>query len=72
MIKLTTPCVKCIHSKVCSFRDNAVHAMDKLKNTTYGKGPNNDYSWELMMGAKNVDITFSCPNFQEAVASVRR
>ena len=63
MIKLSTDCKKCMHAKVCKNKDNALHAMEKLKNSNYGKGPNYNYDWDIMMNHKNVDITFSCPDF---------
>ena len=65
MIKLATNCEKCIHKKVCNCKDNAKYAMERLKKMQYGKGPNNDYDWETMMKADNVDITFSCPDYIE-------
>lgn len=63
MIRLGTDCSKCIHAKICKNKDNAKNAMNKLKNTIYGEGPNDDYDWEIMMAHKDVVITFSCPNY---------
>lgn len=63
MIKLETKCGDCIHYNVCKHKNNAQYAMDKLKKTTYGKGPNDDYAWDIMMENQHVDITFSCPDF---------
>ena len=63
MIKLATDCKDCIHSKMCKNKDNAKYDMEKLKRTNYGKGPNDDYGWDLMISSRNVDITFSCPDF---------
>lgn len=67
MIKLSTDCKECIHEKVCKNKNNAKYAMEKLKGTTYGKGPNDDYDWDYMMKAKHVDISFSCPDFNSSV-----
>ncbi|WP_289307852.1 hypothetical protein [uncultured Phocaeicola sp.] len=39
--------------------------MKKLANTTYGNGPNDDYGWDVMMKSQNVDVSFSCPDYQE-------
>ena len=65
MIKLKTDCAKCVHEKVCRNKNNAVNAMIKLKNMTYGNGPNDDYDWGIMMESKHVDIEFSCPDYME-------
>ncbi len=65
MLKLLTNCDKCIHSKVCKNKDNPKDAMEKLANTTYGDGPNDDYGWDVMMKSQNVDCSFSCPDYQE-------
>lgn len=63
MIKLSTDCGECAHVGVCRYKHNARYAMDKLKNMIYGKGPNDDYNWDIMMAHEHVDIVFSCPNF---------
>lgn len=65
MLKLRTDCDKCIHNKVCRNKNNPKHAMQKLVNTTYGDGPNDDYGWDVMMKSQNVDVSFSCPDYQE-------
>lgn len=67
MIKLATDCKNCIHEKVCKNKNNALHAAEKLKKTTYGEGPNDDYDWDYIMEAEHVDITFSCPDFTSGV-----
>lgn len=67
MIKLKTDCKDCIHEKVCKNKNNAKYDMEKLKNTMYGKGPNDDYYWYIMMEARHVDIEFSCPDFTSGV-----
>ena len=67
MIKLTTDCEKCLHAKVCRHKGNAKNAMEKLKKTRFGKGPNDDYDWETMMNHSGVTITFSCPDFANSV-----
>ena len=64
MIKLEVDCDNCIHRKVCSFAYNAKNDMTKLKSTEYGKNNNTDYSWDDMVKYRNIDITFSCPDFQ--------
>ena len=63
MITLKTNCEECALQKVCSYKGNAATAMRKLKNMTYGTGPNDDYSWDIMMEHKQVGICFSCPHF---------
>lgn len=70
MIKLETDCNDCIYSKMCKNKDNAKNDMEKLKRTNYGKGPNDDYGWDLMMRSRNVVITFSCPDFDDV--AIRR
>ena len=64
MIKLEADCDNCMHKKVCSFAYNAKNDMEKLKYTQYGKNNNTDYSWDDIIRYRNVDITFSCPDFQ--------
>lgn len=64
MFKLEADCDNCAHRKVCSFVYNAKNDIEKLKNTQYGKNPNTDYNWDVMAKHRNVDITFSCPDFQ--------
>ena len=64
MIKLEADCDNCVHVGVCSFSYNAKDDMEKLKYTRYSENPNTDYSWDFMTKHRNVDITFSCPNFQ--------
>ena len=71
MIKLITDCKKCMHAAVCKNKDNAAHAMEKLKNMTYGDGPNDDYDWNTMMEHYHVDISFSCPDFRPEVPTPR-
>lgn len=66
MIKLATDCDKCIHKNICRNKDNAKSDMEKLKKMTYGKGPNDDYDWNVMMKHRNVIINFSCPDFLES------
>lgn len=63
MIKLATNCNECIHAKVCRNKYNTNTAMEKLKNMQFGKGPNDDYTWDTIMNFSNVDILFSCPDF---------
>lgn len=65
MIKLKNKCDKCIHVKVCRNKDNAQIAMEKLKDLTYGNGPNDDYDWDTVMKSRHVDIEFSCPDYME-------
>ena len=31
---------------------------------TYGDGPNDDYSWDIMMQHYNVTISLSCPDYK--------
>ena len=63
MISLVTNCDDCIHEKVCSYKNNAKHDMNKLSSAIYGKGPNDDYDWATMMKSRHVAITFSCLDF---------
>ena len=72
MIVLATDCNKCAHKTVCRYENNALNDMNKLKNMTYGKGPNDDYSWDIMSKNRNVQITFECPMFTEKPTQVWR
>lgn len=65
MITLTTDCDKCVHKGVCKYEGNAKSDMNKLKNTMYGKGPNDDYDWDIISNSRNVDIKFSCKDYRE-------
>ena len=71
MIKLTTDCSNCVHSKVCRNKNNAKNAMEKLKNQQYGDGPNDDYDWNIMMQHYNVKIEFSCPDYKNCIVNFR-
>lgn len=64
MIKLKTDCDICMHKRICRFVHNAKNDMEKLKDTQYGNSPSTDYDWDYMAKYRNVDIFFSCPNFQ--------
>lgn len=64
MIKLKTDCDICMHKRICRFIYNAKNDMEKLKDTQYGNSPNTDYDWDYMAKYRNIDIIFSCPNFQ--------
>ena len=63
MFTLLTDCNKCIHEKICKYKDNAKNAMNRLKEMQYGEGPNDDYDWDTIMQTQHVTISFSCPNF---------
>lgn len=62
-ITLKTECINCLHHHICRNRDNAEFSMNKLKNTQFGDGPNDDFDWDIMMKHYNVNIEFSCPDF---------
>lgn len=65
MIYLENDCSKCIHKEMCKYEGNAKHDMEKLMNTTYGTGPNDDYDWNTMSDVNHVTIRFSCKSFRE-------
>ena len=65
MLKLRTDCNDCLHSKVCKNKNKAKSAMEKLKNANYGKGPNDDYGWDVISDAMHVNIDFSCLDFDK-------
>lgn len=71
-IKLTTNCDECAHKAMCKYKNNAQYAMEKLKDMNYGTGPNDDYSWDTMMEAEHVNITFSCPMFMKSAGVTYR
>ena len=48
MLKLLTDCDKCMYKRVCKYYGHPKQAMEKLKNTTYGDGPNDDYGWDTI------------------------
>lgn len=64
MFELLTDCSHCIYGNFCRNVDNAKIAMDKIRNSMYGIGPNNDYTWNDMVAHLNVDIKFSCPDYE--------
>lgn len=65
MIKLTTPCKDCAHLNVCSYKDRALTASNKLKSQLFGNNHYDDYDWEIMSTAQHFDITFSCRDFHK-------
>lgn len=64
MLKVTTDCSKCIHEKVCKNKNNPKWIKDKLADTQFGKGPNDDYDWDTMSDCYGVDISFSCRHYK--------
>ena len=72
MIGIKTDCAKCTHADVCKYKGNAESDMNKLKNMMYGKGPNDDYDWNIMSESRHVNIMFSCPMFTEKPTQVWR
>lgn len=60
MIKLTTDCKECMHNKVCMYKDNVLNAMNIFKSGFY-----DGYRCDDLMKNKNVDVTFSCPDFRK-------
>ena len=64
MIVAKTECKTCIHRGICKHEGNVDRVLEKLKNMTYGDGPNDDYSWDIMMQHKNVTISLSCPDYK--------
>lgn len=65
MLKLLTDCDDCMFNRVCKYHNRPKQAMEKLKNTTYGEGPNDDYGWDVMMKQEHVDVSFSCPDYEK-------
>lgn len=64
-IYLETNCEECIHNEVCKNKNNAKHEYDRLRDLQYGKGPNDDYPYDIMMQANRVLITIKCPDFHK-------
>ena len=60
-IQLETDCTKCIHYKVCAHKNNAKNDKEKLEETMYGKGPNDDYNWKTIMNVHCVNVVYSWP-----------
>lgn len=69
MLKVATDCSKCVHQKVCRKVNNMEMLKNKLANTNFGKGPNDDYDWDTMSDSYGVDISFSCADFSQAIDS---
>ena len=65
MLKLLTDCDDCMFNRVCKYHNRPKQAMEKLKNTTYGDGPNDDHGWVVMMKQEHVDVSFSCPDYEK-------
>lgn len=72
MIKLATDCDTCIHKNICRYKDNAKSDMNKLKNMTYGEGPNDDYDWETICNNRHVNIAFSCSDYKNGQTAIER
>lgn len=62
MIELKTKCEDCVHRKVCMYLNRAAEAVIKLKNTKY-----DDFDWELVTNADNIEIAFSCLDFRKDI-----
>ena len=63
MLKLKNECEQCNHCTVCKYKNNARFAMAKLKETKFTKD-DKSLNWEDAMISENVDIIFSCPNYE--------
>lgn len=72
MITITTNCNDCTHKGLCRFEGNAETDMNKLKNMNYGNGPNDDYDWNTVSKSRNVNISFSCPDYRQVITSLNR
>lgn len=69
MIKVKTDCSKCIHEHVCKNKNNPKWIGDKLANTQFGNGPNDDYDWDTMVESYHVNIDISCSDFSRGMST---
>ena len=67
MVKLMTSCNGCLYKKNCKYKDNAKMLSDRLNNTQFGDGPNDDYNWDIMSEHYHVDIEIRCPDYRKEV-----
>lgn len=65
-VNLKTKCEECVHKKVCRNTGMAKLFSDKLKQTNYGDGPNDDYDYGIMSDHYHVNIDISCKDFERA------
>lgn len=72
MIINKTHCEECIHCKVCKNKDNSKRLSERLRDLTYGSGPNDDYDWNTMSNSYNVNIEMSCPDFEKKKVEILR
>lgn len=66
-VNLKTKCEDCVHNHVCRNHNQAKYFADKLKETNYGDGPNDDYDYDIMSKHYHVDIDISCKDFRKSV-----
>ena len=71
MLILKTNCKDCTHTAVCRHKDNAKMMYDKLKNTNFGDGPNDDYDYDIMSDHYHVNIELGCPDYKENTPATR-
>lgn len=70
MVTVKTDCNHCIHRNVCRNEGKVDSYAKKLRNTNFGKGPNDDYDWNTISESDHIDIEFSCKDYSKD-ASVR-
>lgn len=63
-ISLKTNCDTCIHKNVCKNVGRARIFINRLLDTTYGDGPNDNYGMGAMSEHYRINIDVSCKDFQ--------
>lgn len=64
-VNLKTKCEECTHAKVCRNKNQAKYFANKLKETNYGDGPNDDYDYDTMSEHYHVNIDIYCKDFEK-------
>lgn len=64
-VNLRTACRDCAHESVCVKRMQPEYFKEKICNTKFGPGPNDDYGYDVMSDNYNICIDISCRDFMQ-------
>jgi len=70
-VNLKTACRDCIHEKVCRNVGRPEAFRERLCNTNYGSGPNDDYGYDDMSDSYRISIDISCEDFEKRTSVAR-
>ena len=70
-VNVKTYCRDCIHEKVCRNTGRPELFQQRLCDTNYGSGPNDDYGYDEVSDSYNISIDISCNDFDKRTPVTR-